>query len=379
MLLCVLVVGGCATAPAPVVTQPPPPPSEEPKAVGDGIVDRQVLPGPSPIRIAAVGDIMLGTDYPQNRLPEDGGTSLLGPVADVLRSANVAFGNFEGTLLDGGEPSKRCNSRSCYVFRTPTHYADHLRAAGFDVVSLANNHARDFGEEGRSSTIRALENAAIRHSGRFGDVARWTVDGTRVAMIAFSPFGGSWPMLDLEQATAQIRALADSDDIVIVSFHGGAEGDEHIRIPFATEVFHGEDRGDVAAFARAAIDAGADLVLGHGPHVPRALELYRNRLIAYSLGNFCTYWGIKVSGYNGLAPILLADLAADGTFLGGRVVSAVQERPLGPVPDPQHRAARLIKELSNLDFPDSPLQIADDGELRVRAPPERAVAAATAP
>ena len=96
--------------------------------------------------------------------------------------------------------------------------------------------------------------------------------------------------------------LAATHDIVIVSFHGGAEGNGAEMLPFAREIFAGEDRGNVVEFAHAMVDAGADLVLGHGPHVVRPMELYRDRLIAYSLGNFATYYGISVEGIRGIAP-----------------------------------------------------------------------------
>lgn len=326
------------------------------------------------LTVAAVGDIMLGTDFPENRLPDDDGHSLLGAVSDHLKAADIAFGNLEGTLADGVAAEKRCETGPCYLFRSPSRYARHLQRAGFDVVSLANNHSRDFGEAGREATMRALDRVGIRYSGRFGEIASWVVKGRRVGLLAFAPFVGANPMLDLETAGGMIRDAKRDHDIVIVSFHGGAEGEEHARLPFAEEYFHNENRGDVVAFARAAVDAGADLVIGHGPHVPRALELYKDRLIAYSLGNFCTFWGIKVTGYNGLAPLLIARIGADGRFVDGRILSARQERPHGPRLDPEHQAARLIKRLTAADFPHSRLRIDALGAVRV-VTPDPAVAA----
>ena len=109
-----------------------------------------------------------------------------------------------------------------------------------------------------------------------------------------------------------VAELAAKHDIVIVSFHGGAEGNGAEVLPFAREIFAGEDRGNVVEFARAMIDAGADIVLGHGPHVVRPMEIYTDRLIAYSLGNFATYYGISVEGIRGIAPILLVTLDDEG-------------------------------------------------------------------
>jgi len=322
---------------------------------------------PVRLQIAAVGDIMLGTDFPRKTHDEETGVGLLVDIEPLLQQADVAFGNLEGVLLDGGEPVKKCpNPKSCYLFRTPTRFVEYLQRAGFDVMSLANNHARDFGETGRSNSMRVLADAGIRHSGRLGDVASWTVKGLRVAVIAFAPFGGSNDMLDTPAAVEQVRELAGKHDIVIVSFHGGGEGEDVLRIPFSKEVYYGEDRGDVVAFSRAVVDAGADLVIGHGPHVPRALELYKQRLIAYSLGNFCTYWGINVSGHRGLAPILVANLGKDGTFLDGRIISTRQIRPNGPQLDSRHKAALLMGDLTRQDFPDTSLEIGPTGLITVR-------------
>jgi hypothetical protein len=303
------------------------------------------------ITVAAAGDMMLGTDYPENHLPDDDGQSFLAAVTPIFSSADIAFGNLEGVLMDGGEPVKTCKDPSaCYLFRSPTRYADHLANAGFTVMSLANNHARDFGEEGRTGSMEALQAAGIRHSGRQGDVATWPNGEVRAALIAFAPFKNSHSMLDIESAQAEVRALAATSDVVIVSFHGGAEGADAGRIPFSSEFYYGEDRGNVVEFSRAMIDAGADLIIGHGPHVPRAMEIYADRLIAYSLGNFATYYGISVAGMKGYAPILVATLDGDGRFISGEIVSAIQQRPAGPQLDPRQRAYERIWELTEQDF-----------------------------
>jgi len=317
------------------------------------------------VRIAAVGDIMLGTDYPKNTLPDDDGLSFLDAVSADLQWADVAFGNLEGVLLDGGEPEKTCsNPDACYLFRTPTRYAEYLAAAGFDVLSLANNHALDFGEAGRDSTMLALDSVDIKHSGREGDVALWSDHNIRYALIAFSPTRGSHDLLSFETYAPQIAELAANNDIVIVSFHGGAEGQAGVeRLGFGMEYAYGEKRGDVVAFAHAMIDAGADVVIGHGPHIPRALEIYRGRAIAYSLGNFATYYGISVADAKGYAPILRLELDGTGQFLSGRINSYIQQRPGGPVPDSAQRAWRIIEELTLLDFPEAPMILNTDGSF----------------
>lgn len=322
------------------------------------------------IHITAVGDIMLGTNFPDDRLAPDDGAQLLKAVTPILSKADITFGNLEGVLVEGGEAAKKCkNSNSCYVFRSPPHYAKYLKKAGFDVLSLANNHARDFGEEGRTASMQALAAVGLHHTGRVGDIARWRVKGVTVTWIAYAPFGGSHDLLDIPLAVKQVKALTKNSDLVLVSIHAGAEGNGVERITFADEIFYGENRGDVVKFSHAVIDAGADLVVGHGPHVPRALELYKNRLIAYSLGNFTTYQGIRITGNNGIAPILNVTLSADGRFKEGQIMSARQYRPQGTQLDKNQKAAKLIKKLTQEDFPDTALDFSKNGVVKPRILP----------
>ncbi len=317
------------------------------------------------IRVTAVGDIMLGTNFPDDRLAPDDGLNLLKAMTPYLNTADVTFGNLEGVLLEGGEAAKKCkNSLSCYVFRSPPHYAEYLKSAGFDVLSLANNHARDFGEEGRTASMLALDKVKLRHTGRVGDIAQWKVQGSTISWIAFAPFGGSHDLLDIPLAVKQIKELAMSSDLVFVSMHAGAEGKGVKHLPFETEMFYGENRGDVVKFSHAVIDAGADLVIGHGPHVPRALELYKKRLIAYSLGNFLTYQGIRITGDNGVAPVLTLTISPEGQFKQGQIISARQYRPTGTQLDKKGEAARIIQQLTKDDFPDTPLVFSKNGFIK---------------
>ncbi len=362
--LALAALAGCATAPAP---EPPPAPPEPAPA------PPPAPPPPEPDRsaerltIAMVGDMMIGTDFPDDRLPDDDAVGFLAGVESILRSADLTIGNLEGVLMDGGEPVKQCKDPSaCYLFRSPTRYASIYRDAGFDLMSLANNHARDFGEEGRESSAAALQAVGILTSGAAGTYAAGeTSHRPSFAFIAFSGTKGANPMLDEDIAVYQVSGLAREYDIVIVSFHGGAEGLDALNLPFAEEEYYGEPRGDVVRFARAMVDAGADLVFGHGPHVVRAMERYRGRLIAYSLGNFATYYGISVAGLKGIAPILFATLDGEGNFVEGRIVSTRQLRPAGPTVDPEGRALSLAADLSRQDFGNPGIEFAADGTLRV--------------
>ena len=357
----VLILAGCAT-------QPPPAPPASPAPETAPAAPPLPVPTHPGLTVAAVGDIMMGTDFPENILPDDDGVGFLEAVTPLLSAADVTFGNFEGVLMDGGEPVKQCkNPKICFLFRTPTRYAAYLQRAGFDVMSLANNHARDFGEEGRSSSMAALDAVGIRHSGREGTTASWIANGRRVALVAFAPNVGSNSLNDPQIGLPLVTQLAATHDIVIVSFHGGAEGNGAEIMPFAREMFAGEDRGNVVEFGRAMVDAGADLVIGHGPHVVRPMEIYHDRLIAYSLGNFATYYGISVEGIRGLAPILQVELDDDGRFVAGRIEATTQIRPAGPSLDPSRGVITLMKTLTESAFPEGQLQIDDDGMLSRRA------------
>lgn len=359
----ILCLPGCATPPGELPVTPEPP-AEAAPAAPKPAAEAETGASRVHLKIAAVGDMMLGTNYPQNHLPDDDGVGFLRHVAPILADADITFGNLEGVLLDNGEPAKKCsNPDACFLFRSPSRYVNHFVEAGFDVLSLANNHARDFGDEGRLASMQTLAVAGIHHSGLEGDFASLTVNGLDVAVLAYAVTKNSNMMLDYETAAATVADHAGRHDIVIVSFHGGAEGQDVTRLPFAEEEYFGEPRGDVVKFSRMMVDAGADLVIGHGPHVVRAMERYRNRLIAYSLGNFATYYGISVAGIKGIAPILVVTLDGEGNFVEGMIHSTIQRRPDGPSIDKQNRALNLMRSLSLLDFTTPGLTFYPDGSL----------------
>ncbi len=361
------ILTACASGPIPLPEPTPEAgPTDAPLPAPPPAVEHEPKPDKSNMRLTinAVGDMMIGTDYPRNHLPDDDAVAFFAGVEDILRAADVTFGNLEGVLIDGGEPAKKCsNPTACYLFRSPTRYVNHYHNAGFDVLSLANNHARDFGEEGRTSSMQAIADAGMHHSGRVDDFATLEVNGLRIAVLAFAVTKNSNMMLDYELAFTNVAAHAATHDIVLVSFHGGAEGVDAAHIPFAEEEYYGEPRGDVVFFARGVVDAGADFVIGHGPHVVRGMERYKDRLIAYSLGNFATYYGISVAGIKGVAPILTATLDGNGEFVDGLITSTEQLRPAGPTIDTRQRALNLIRGLSLDDFTTPGLTFATDGRL----------------
>ena len=171
---------------------------------------------------------------------------------------------------------------------------------------------------------------------------------------------------DIAAARQLVAAAKKKADIVVVSFHGGAEGEAAQHVPKQTEIFVGEKRGDLPLFAHAVIDAGADLVLGHGPHVLRAMEIYKGRLIDYSMGNFATYGMFNLKGPQGLTAVFEIGLAADGRFVGGKIHAGKQVGRGGPVQDATGEAIKKVRSLSNADFPATAPVIADDGTVSVR-------------
>lgn len=338
--------------------------SEKPNSLPvSGILD-STPQDTSVISVAAVGDIMMGSTFPSPRLPPDDGGTLFSAVKSELTQADITIGNLEGPLCNGGQCTKKLSPGRSYAFRTPTHYVKNLVDAGFDVLNLANNHYADFGSEGIGSTRRTLDSAGLKYTGLVGDVATLTVKGKKVAVVGFSPHRGTNSLLDIPKAQGIVAELQRKNDIVIVTFHGGSEGTQALHTRDAQETFLGNPRGNVVQFAHAVIDSGADLVFGHGPHVVRAMEIYKDRLIAYSLGNFCTYGGISVAGECGLTLILKADLDSVGKFLSGRIIPAYQPPPGGPRPDSTGRALKLIRELTQTDFPLTGPQIDENGIIK---------------
>ena len=311
-----------------------------------------------------VGDIMMGTNFPsESYLPSNGGFDLWTEVSDTLGQADVTFGNLEGVILNEGGEQKKCrNPKVCYLFRSPESYVQHLVDAGFDVVSLANNHAGDFGETGRKNTMSTLDSLGIKYAGLLAaPTTTFMKDGMYFGLAAFAPNVGTVSIHDEERAVRLVRELDSLVDVVIVSFHAGAEGSNHQHVTRKTETFYGENRGNVYDFSRKMIDAGGDVIFGHGPHVTRAIDIYNDRFIAYSLGNFCTYGRFNLRGVNGVAPILKIQTNSEGKFLAGQVISIVQLGSGGPRIDAKKRVIKIIKDLTQKDFPESQLSIDGSG------------------
>ncbi|MFH0893337.1 MAG: CapA family protein [Bacteroidota bacterium] len=312
--------------------------------------------------ITGVGDIMLGTMIPSNLYlpPNNDCSNELSKVKQILMEADVAFCNLEGVLTDSKAGQKKCSK--CYTFGMPTKYAQCLVDVGFDLISTANNHASDFGAVGRQSTVKTLEKAGLHYAGFLS--TPYTIfekDSIKYGFCAFSPEGGNCSINNIPEAQRIVRKLDSLCDVVIVSFHSGCEGKAFQHVPCTNEICFGYNRGNVCDFSHKVIDAGADIVFGHGPHVTRAVELYKDRFIAYSMGNFCTYSSISISGVNGLAPMFKIYTDRKGAFLKGEIVATYQIKPQPVLIDEQKRVIKVIQDLTKADFPSSPLIISNDG------------------
>jgi hypothetical protein len=319
------------------------------------------------LTIVAVGDIMLGSDYPSaSTLPPGSDChSLLSGTGEILRSGDITFGNLEGTFAGPFGHAKQ--GKHCYAFRMPESFASCLAEAGFDILNLANNHALDFGPAGYRNTVRVLDSLGIIGFGHANKTPLiFQKNGLAIGFCAFAYNSNGPDIKNIQEAVRIVRSLGQETNMIIVSFHGGAEGEAHQRVPRATEYFLGENRGDVYRFAHAVVNAGADVVLGHGPHVPRALELYQGRLIAYSLGNFCTYGQFNLDGPCGNAPILRIQVNSTGEFLSSQIIPIFQKPPGIPQIDEKKRCIETLKRLTQADFPETSLEISNEGIITIR-------------
>jgi hypothetical protein len=327
-------------------------------------------PKPKPTRPASftlqwAGDMALSTE---RGLPPGGFTGAVHAMRGYLGSADLTVGNLEGTLSVGG--GSKCGAGAgggtCFAFQAPPAYAQQLHAAGFDVVNQANNHSMDYGGSGRAQTLAALHRAGIAQTGLPGEITTVRVGATHVAFVGFAPYSFAADLLNIPAAQALIRRARRQARIVVVLIHAGAEGADRDHTPYGEEYFLGEDRGDPRAFAHAAIDAGASLVLGSGPHVIRGVERYRDRPIAYSLGNFVGYHTLSGGGLLSESGVFRVTLSDRGGLLAARWISVHLTDGL-PHPERGNAAAALVARLSREDFPTRHFDIAADGRFRLPA------------
>lgn len=350
---------GCSRTPTPVAEQPAPPASATATASAQATASAPETPAAAASSTAAqtgvveigwVGDTTPGSRYGS---PPGNGRALFEEVRDRLRAPDLMAGNLEGTFGDGGKSKSDGDKSDSYSFQAPPKNAQALAWAGFDVMSLANNHTYDYFEKGLSATREALDDNEIAYTGLPGQITVREANGVRVAFVGFSPYRWNAGIADIEGAAKLVRKAKGEADVVVVLFHAGAEGADKIHTPQGAEKAYGEFRGDSRAFAHAMVDAGASLVLGSGPHVIRGIERYDGKLIAYSLGNFAGWSNFKQGGNLSLSGLLTVRVDKKGTVLGGRWLSLRIADPGVPETDSKHTSAKLVNELSQRDFEDT--------------------------
>jgi poly-gamma-glutamate capsule biosynthesis protein CapA/YwtB (metallophosphatase superfamily) len=314
------------------------------------------------VTIAAVGDTMLGS-VPD--LPPGPGRYLAAVRRELRRGAQIVFGNLEGTLTTataGKCAAMHARPGTCFAFRDPPGYVRYLKRAGFTVLSDANPHSFDFGAVGQAQTVRTIHRARLAQTGLPGEITLVKAHGVRVAFVGFAPYADTASLLDLAAARALIKRAARRASVVVVYMHAGAEGTDAVHVTGREEYFLGEDRGNPEVFAHMAIRAGASLVIGSGPHVDRGMQFYRHHLIAYSLGDFASYYNFATNGALGISVILHVTLSATGAFEHARIYP-VQFTGQGQ-PVPGGGAISLVSKLSAQDFGASAARILPSGIIK---------------
>jgi hypothetical protein len=346
-------------------------------------IDPDTTPAMRLVRVCAGGDVTLGTNLDTawtklgaQRLRSNFGLSddpwaLVAPLRPLFADADVVLLNVE-TAIGSGPARTKCGprSRNCYAFRGPPAAAPALRSladSGAVVVgNIANNHARDAGDAGVDSTVAHLRRAGILVTG--ADTLATPVvlpDGTTIAVLGFYTSDILTDARNIPGVYRHVKRAVDQYGTVVVTVHIGAEGIGAQRTRDTTEYFLESriDRGNPVAFARAAFDAGAALVVGHGPHVLRAAEWRGgDKLVLYSLGNLLTYGPFNNAEPLNRGAVACADIAGSSVYAAD-LRPTVQRAPGVVSPDWTRRALQLIDSLSVRDFPRTGARVDAWGEL----------------
>lgn len=304
------------------------------------------------IIIKSVGDVMLGSVTPKPVLPTN--LDIFDKISSYLSGADIVLCNLEGSFItENMIPEKyKLNKKQTFVFGMPVNLSELLIKLNFNVISFNNNHVMDYGKTAYEFTQQVLSYAGL-HCATKEKFATIEVKNLKIAVVAFSFTGGVYSIHNISRAKNQIVKIKQQHDIVIVSFHGGAEGEQAMNTKDQTEYFLGENRGNVIKFAHAVVDAGADLVVGHGPHVLRAVEVYKNKLIAYSLGNFLTYGNFNLEGNRKYSGILEVQLNSNGELIKANFIPTLQVYPGIPMYDDKKNAIHILNSLGKTDFPNT--------------------------
>lgn len=309
-----------------------------------------------PIVIRAVGDVVLGSNYPRDRLPDDANKKRIADLSQTFKGADIVVGNLEGVLYDQGESRKDISQSGYYAFRMPESYASTLREMGFNVLSMANNHSMDFGVDGLRATKRALLAETIQPSGvPGGDLAVLNIRNTKVAFLSYSYLSNMSSMNNEVQVKSDIERAKQTASIVVVTVHAGGEGEEAGGTPEADEYFLNEYRGNIRKFATLVIDSGANAVFGHGPHLVRPYEVYKGKPIFFSLGNFVGYGSLSKAGKLGSSIVAEVRLNSQGELIGAGIIPLKMDEWGIPSPDYSSKTLATLDGLLDKNLEKQPI------------------------
>lgn len=325
-------------------------PGASPPGAGHGQTSQSARLARTMVTITDVGNMNFGAS---GKYPPGGAAPLLAGVTRHLRS-QLTVATLQTTLGTGGATKCSAGTAGCYAFQAPPGYAVAVHRAGFAALNLAGSHADDAGRLGLRQTNAALRAAHLRYTGRPQQTAYLVRRHVRIALLGFAPYQYTRDQLALRAAIGAVQKAAARSDVLIVFMHANGEG-------------VGTKSDDPITFAHAMIRAGADLVLGSGPHALRGMQWYHGRLIAYSMGNFAGYYTLGLSGPGSQSAILRLRLRGNGLFVAGRVTPLRLTGPGIPAVDPTRAEIRLLNSLSRAEFGASAVRITPTG--RIVAPP----------
>ena len=294
-----------------------------------------VEPAPSDVRIAAVGDLVF-TENPQiNR-------RAFNDFLPQLSSADLVLGNLEGAITTHDKPRKAYVPGRSYAFRFPVDTAEVLKRANFHVMSIANNHANDYGPIGFADTLQHLRAAGLEATGLKGSFVIRKVKDLRIGVIALSHYPAYNNVLDIEATSALVAQVRSQSDFVVLFYQLGGEGDAHALLGNEDVVFLGEQRGNARKFAAAMVQAGAGALIGHGPHLVRAAECMQGVPVLHSIGNFVSSGGLSVRSLANVAVFAEVLIDDQGRLKGVRATPATFDKDRLPMIDASGRALHLV-------------------------------------
>ncbi len=291
------------------------------------------------IRLAATGDLVFSENPQINR-------NAFTEFMPLLSKADLVLGNLEGPITDANTPRKPYVPGRSYSFHYPVETAQLLKKANFHILSIANNHAQDYGPTGFADTQRHLTAAGIEHTGLKGSYVIRPVKGIKIGVIALAHYPMYNNVLEIEATAKLVAEVRAKSDLVILFYQLGGEGDAYAMITNEDEVFLGEQRGNARKFAATMIKAGAGALIAHGPHLVRAAECINGVPVLHSIGNFVGAGGLSAQNLANVSTFPEMMFDASGKFKSVRIVPVTFTPERLPKIDPTGRSIHLVNWLN---------------------------------